>query len=145
LRRSAHLHRQGGERATVEAERAPPCGLWRPACSGQMSPGIDPLRRQAPFRGVPLQRGSAHRFKLSLDSRPPVPRDLRISDPRVLVDLAEQILTVDELKSPAPERAELEPPLFKLLLSGFRDFPDDLLVAQCHAARECFTNPAPRP
>ncbi len=91
-----------------------------------------------------MGKWGARRCKLALDSCSSVTRDLRVGDPGVLVDLAKQILTVDELKPPAIKSPESEPSLFEFPVRGFRDFADDLLVTDSYRTSKGLTNSAPR-
>ena len=57
-------------------------------------------------------------------------RDLRVRHARIFVDLAEQVLAVDQLQSPPPERLEVDAQPLKLLLLKVRHQSDQLWLVQ---------------
>ena len=78
--------------------------LASPRCSALQRGDADPVV-ELPFGGIEEADRGRRRLELLLDpGSARFSRDLRVRDARVFVDLAEQVLTVDELEPPSPER-----------------------------------------
>jgi hypothetical protein len=59
-----------------------------------------------------------------------------VNHPRVLVDLAEQILAVDQLERPSPQLLERQAGARKLGVRELGDRPDDIGVVESSRVRE---------
>ncbi len=64
---------------------------------------------------------------------------------RIFIDFAEQILAVDQLEPPAPERLEVETQPLELLLLQVGHQPDELGLVQAARIDEAFAQPVACP
>jgi len=67
--------------------------------------------------------------------------ELWVGDARVLRDLAEQVLTVDQLQGSPPQRREHDSSLRELDLLAFRDPADDVFVRPAVTSVEALGDP----
>ena len=97
-----------------------------------------------PFRGEPDVDRSRQRTEPLLDPAPgPDALHLGVHDPGVLVDLAEEILAVDELERPTPEVLKPQAEPIELLLLAVSHEPDDFDLVVVAGVREAFPDTAP--
>ena len=64
--------------------------------------------------------------------RPPIPSHLRVSDPSVLIDFTEEVLTIDELQWAPPEVIEPDVACRELLASSSADVSDQVRFIVSH-------------
>src|SRR5579862_2313321 len=101
---------------------------------------------QVPLRWVPLRRGARCGDVALLDLGPPrCCGSVRMRYAGVLVDLAEQVLAVDELELPSPQIPERQPQALELVLRPFGHGADDLGLGEAPRVREALLDAAASP
>src|SRR6266702_4130253 len=99
---------------------------------------------ELPLRRVPLHKRLWVTHVLLLDPRTSrVARDLWVDHSGVLAHLAEEVLAVDELKGPPPQRGEDESEQIELSIRSLGDDSHDIGVTQPSAIDEALTNAVP--
>src|SRR5207245_459906 len=95
-----------------------------------------PLWEQSPFWWIPLWRWPRCGDEPLLYSRAARCFDFWVSRARILIDLAEEILAINELKGAPPKRPKRQASTFELPGCGLRDNSDYVFLAQSGGVTE---------
>src|SRR5665213_1098168 len=86
---------------------------------------------QLPFRRIEKLDRLRSGFEFLLDPRAARPsRDVRVRDARIFVDFAKQVLAVDQLEPPSPQRLKVEAQPLEFLLLQIGHEPDQFRLVE---------------
>ena len=98
-------------------------------------------RIEFPFWRIPVLDRVIGRPKLLFYPRAArQPRGVWVKYTRILVDFAEQVLTVNVLKPTAPQGLEVQPETSKLILLSVRDKANEICLGESAKTAEAFSN-----